>query len=133
MEIEKSDVWQRHQLATVERMQRDLACLTHPVIRAVGLCGVAFLASWAVVMVLGANAELGPMTTVVALSAAVVVLGTPAFALAVAIERYMQRRSEGSMAKGNGDCLRPHSKLTDKTLRESGRCSDLMFTSGSSG
>ena len=41
MEIEKSDAWQRHQLATVERMQRDLARWTHPVIRAVGLCGVA--------------------------------------------------------------------------------------------
>ena len=72
MEIEKNDAWQRHQLATVERMQRDLACLTHPVIRAVGLCGVAYLASWAVVMVLGAAA----------------------FVLAVGVEQYFRGRLE---------------------------------------
>jgi hypothetical protein len=56
MEIEKKASWQRHQLATVERTQRDLARYTHPVIQAVGPCGVAYLASWAVVMVLGAAA-----------------------------------------------------------------------------
>lgn len=90
MEIEKSDAWQRHQLATVERMQRDLARLTHPVIRAIGLCGVAYLVSWAVVMVLGAGA--GAMVVVAVMSAAALVLGTPAFALAVAVERYFRGR-----------------------------------------
>ncbi len=88
MKIEKSYAWQRHQLATVERMQRDLARYTHPVIRAVGLCGVAYLASWAVVMVLGAGA--GAMVVVAAVSAAVVVLVAPAFVLAVAVERYFR-------------------------------------------
>lgn len=92
MEIEKSNAWQRHQLATVERMQRDLARLTHPVIRAVGLCGVAYLASWAVVIVLGAGA--GAMVVVAAVSAAVLVLSTPAFALAALVERYFRRRLE---------------------------------------
>ena len=86
MEIEKSNAWQRHQLATVERMQRDLARYTHPVIRAVGLCGVAYLASWAVVMVLGPAA--GATVIVAVMSAAVLVLGAPAFVLAVAVERY---------------------------------------------
>ncbi len=90
MEIEKSDAWHRHQLATVERMQRDLARLTHPVIRIVGLCGVAYLASCAVVMVLGAEA-IG-MVVVAAMSAVVVVLGAPAFALAVGVERYFRGR-----------------------------------------
>ena len=90
MEIEKSDAWQRHQMATVERMQRDLARYTHPVIRAVGLCGVAYLASWVVVMVLGAGA--GAMVVVAALSATVVVLGAPAFALAVGVEQYFRGR-----------------------------------------
>ena len=90
MEIERSDASQRHQMATVERMQRDLAHLTHPVIRAVGLCGVAYLASWAVVMVLGAAA--GAMAVVAALSATVVVLGAPAFALAVGVEQYFRGR-----------------------------------------
>ena len=90
MEIEKSDAWQRHQLATVERMQRDLARYTHPVIRVVGLCGVAYLASWAAVMVLGVGA--GTMVAVAAMSAAGLVLGAPAFAFAVGVERYFRGR-----------------------------------------
>lgn len=90
MEIEKSDAWQRHQLATVERMHRDLARYTHPVIRGVGLCGVAYLASWPVVMVVGAGA--GAMSVVAAMSAVVLVLSAPAFALAVGVERYLQGR-----------------------------------------
>jgi hypothetical protein len=96
MEIEKSDAWQRHQLATVERMQRDLARLTHPVIRAVGLCGVAYLASWVVVIVLGAEAM--AMLAVAAVSAAMLVLGAPAFALAVGVERYLRGRLEDHMS-----------------------------------
>jgi hypothetical protein len=96
MEIEKSVAWQRHQLATVERMQRDLARLTHPVIRAVGLCGVAYLASWAVVMVLGADA--GAMVVVAAVSAAALVLCAPAFVLAVGLERYLRGRLEDQMS-----------------------------------
>ena len=91
MEIEKSNAWQRHQLATVERMQMDLARYTHPVIRLVGLCGVAYLVSWAVVMVLGAEAM--AMVVVAAMSAAVLVLSTPAFALAMGVERYVRGRS----------------------------------------
>jgi hypothetical protein len=92
MGIEKSFAWQRHQLATMERMQRDLACYTHPVIRVVGLCGVAYLASWAVVMVLGAGTW--AMVVVAAVSAAALVLGAPAFVLAVGVERYARGRLE---------------------------------------
>jgi hypothetical protein len=92
MGIEKSVAWQRHQLATMERMQRDLACYTHPVIRVVGLCGVAYLASWAVVMVLGAGTW--AMVVVAAVSAAALVLGAPAFVLAVGLERYARGRLE---------------------------------------
>ena len=88
MKFEKSDAWQRHQRATMERMQRDLARYTHPVIRAVGLCGVTYLASWALVMVLGPTA--GAMVVVAAASAAVLVLSTPAFMLAVGVERYFR-------------------------------------------
>jgi len=96
MEIEKSDAWQRHQMATVERMQRDLARWTHPVIRAVGLCGVAYLASWAVVMALGAAA--GAMVVVAAVSAAVQLLGAAGFALAGGVERYLRGRLEDHMS-----------------------------------
>lgn len=92
IEIEKSDVWQRHQLATVERMQRDLARFTHPVMRFVALCGVAYLASWAVVMVWGVGT--GAMVLVVTLAAVVLVLGALAFALAVGVERFFRGRLE---------------------------------------
>ncbi|WP_227428628.1 hypothetical protein [Roseibaca sp. Y0-43] len=94
--IEKSDAWQRHQMATVERMQRDLARYTHPVIRAVGLCGVAYLASWAAVMLLGAEAA--AMVVVAAGSAGALVLVAPAFALAVGVERYLRGRLEEHMS-----------------------------------
>ena len=93
VEIGTSVAWQRHQLATVERIQRDLARYTHPVIRAVGLCGVAYLASWVVVMVLGVAA--GAIVVVSAVSAAVVLLGAPAFVLAVKVERYFRERLDG--------------------------------------
>lgn len=96
MEIEKSDAWQRHQMATVERMQRDLARYTHPVIRAVGLCGVAYLASWAAVMVMGAAA--GATVVVAAVSAAALVLGAPAFVLAIGVERYARGRLEDHLS-----------------------------------
>ncbi|WP_116134213.1 hypothetical protein [Tropicimonas sp. IMCC34043] len=76
----------------MERMQRDLARYTHPVIRAIGPCGVAYLASWAMVMALGAEA--GAMVVVAAMSATVLVLGAPAFALAVAAERHFRGRLE---------------------------------------
>lgn len=92
MEVEKSDAWERHQLATVERMQRELARYTHPVIRVVGLCGVAYLASWAAVLGLGADA--GAMVVVAMLSAAVTVVGAPAFALAIGVERNLRGRSQ---------------------------------------
>lgn len=96
MEIEKSDAWKRHQLAAVERMQRDLARYTHSVIRAVGLCGVAYLASWATVMLLGADA--GAMVVVAAVSAGALVLVAPAFVLAVAVERYVRGRLEDHLS-----------------------------------
>ncbi len=96
MEIEKSDAWKRHQLAAAERMQRDLARLTHPVIRAVGLCGVAYLVSWAVVIVMGAGS--GAMVVVAAVSAGALVLVAPAFVLAVAVERYVRGRLEDHLS-----------------------------------
>ncbi len=73
-------------------MQRDLARYIHLVIRAVGLCGVAYLASWAVVMAIGSEAVSMLMAWVAALAAAGVVLGSPAFALAVGVERYLRGR-----------------------------------------
>lgn len=95
MKIEKSDAWRRHQLASAERMQRDLARCTHPVIRAVGLCGVAYLVSWVALMLLGTGDEWMPAAMVAAVSATGVVLGAPAFALAVGVERHLRGLLDG--------------------------------------
>jgi hypothetical protein len=83
MEIEKRDAWQRHQLATVERVQKDLSRYTHPVISAMGLCGVAYMVSWAAVLVLGTGVVSMPAAVIAALTGSVVVLGAPALSLAV--------------------------------------------------
>lgn len=95
MELKKSDAWQRHQLAAAERMQRDLARYTHPVIRAVGLCGVAYLASWVALMLTGTGGGSMPAAMVAAVSATGVVLGAPAFALAVGVERHLRGLLDG--------------------------------------
>lgn len=94
MELEKSDVWRRHQLAVMERMHLDTTRYTHPVIR--GLCGVAYLASWAAIVVLGPDGGVTvPVALVAGLSAMVVVLGAPAFVLAVGVERVLCSRLAG--------------------------------------
>jgi hypothetical protein len=56
------------------------------------LCGVAYLASWATVMLLGAEAM--AMVAVAAVSAGALVLGAPAFSLAIGVERYLRGRLE---------------------------------------
>ena len=99
MELERSDVWRRHQLAAVERMQKDLSRYTHPVIRVLGLSGMAYLASWAAVMVLGPDDGVSmPVSLVAGFSAAVVVLGAPALVLAVGVERSLRGRLESAEA-----------------------------------
>ena len=96
MELEKSDVWRRHQLAVMERMHLDTTRYTHPVIRGVGLCGVAYLASWVAIVVLGPDGGVTvPVALVAGLSAMVVVLGAPAFVLAVGVERVLRSRLAG--------------------------------------
>jgi hypothetical protein len=93
MELEKSDIWRRHQLAVVERIHVDVARYTHLVILGMGLCGAAYLASWAAVLVLGPDHDTSmPVALVASLSAAAVVLIAPAFALAVGVEWYLRGR-----------------------------------------
>ncbi|MET4130149.1 hypothetical protein [Roseovarius sp. MBR-6] len=53
---------------------------------------MAYLASWATVMLLGAEAM--AMVAVAAVSAGALVLGAPAFSLAIGVERYLRGRLE---------------------------------------
>lgn len=92
MDLRQSESWRRHQLATVERMQADVALYTHPVMRVVGLSGVAYLIAWSAMMVWkGAHLPLA-MEMIAGMTAAVVLFSVPAFALATGIECYFRRR-----------------------------------------
>lgn len=95
MEHKKSEMWRRHQMAVVERMQKDLARYTHLVIRAMGLYAVVYLASWVAILMPGPDGVSTPVALVAGLSAMVVALGAPAFALAVGVERYLRGRLNG--------------------------------------
>lgn len=91
MDLRQSETWQRHQLAVTEHMQADIARYTHPVMRTVSLCGVAYLTAWAALMC-GAPVM---VALVAGLTAAIVLLGAPAFVLAAGIEWYFHRRLAG--------------------------------------
>lgn len=91
MELKQTEAWQRHQMATTERMQADVGRYTRPVMRGMGVCSLAYLASWGLVWASGADAG-AQVVAVAGLSGLAVVLGGPAFALAVGVERYFRRR-----------------------------------------
>lgn len=91
MELKQTEAWHRHQMATTERVQADVGRFTRPVMRAMGVCSVAYLASWGLVWVCGAEAR-APVVAVAGLSGLVVAMGAPAFALAVGVEGYFRQR-----------------------------------------
>ena len=91
MELKQTQAWQRHQMATMERMQADVGRYTRPVMRVMGVCSLAYLTSWGLVWTLGTDGGTA-VVAVAGLSGVVVVLGAPAFALAVGVEGYFRRR-----------------------------------------
>lgn len=93
MNVMQSEAWQRHQLATTERMQADIGRYTRPIISTMGFSSLAYLLTWGpLVAFWGAgNMPWLPLMTA-ALSACIMTLITPAFALAVAVESYFIRR-----------------------------------------
>lgn len=91
MELKQTEAWQRHQMATTERMQADVGRYTRPVMRVMGVCSVAYLASWGLVGASGTDVG-APMVAVAGLSGLVLVLGAPAYALAVGVEGYFRQR-----------------------------------------
>lgn len=99
MELKQTEAWQRHQMATTERMQAEVGRYTQPVMRAMGVCSLAYLASWGLMWVFGAEGR-APVVAVAGLSGVVVVLGAPAFALAVGVEGYFRRRMRGVQCGG---------------------------------
>lgn len=93
MDLRQPETWQRHQLAAIERMQADIGRYTRPVISIMGMSSMAYLMTWWPLVTFW---EAGDMPwlplAAVALSAVILTLTTPAFALAVGIETYFRRR-----------------------------------------
>jgi hypothetical protein len=93
MNLRQTEAWQRHQLATTERMQADIGRFTRPVMITMCVSSLAYLMSWGPLMSLG-NADNMPWLPllIAGLSACIMAVTTPAFTLAVAIESYFRRR-----------------------------------------
>ncbi len=93
MDLRQPETWQRHQLATTERMQADISRYTRPVISAMGISSLSYIATWGpLVTFWDVNGMPWLLLLAVALSASIVTLTAPAFALAVGIESYFTRR-----------------------------------------
>lgn len=90
MELKQTEAWQRHQMATTERMQAEVGRFTRPVMRVMGLCSLAYLASWGLVWASGADGS--AVVAVAGVSGSVVVLGAPAFALAAGLEGHFRQK-----------------------------------------
>ncbi len=93
MDLRQPEAWQRHQMAAIERMQADIGRYTRPVMSVTATCSLVYLMTWGP---LCAFWEVGNMPWLPllasALSACVIALTAPAFALAVGIESYFCRR-----------------------------------------
>lgn len=93
MDLRQPKTWQRHQLATTERMRADIGRYTRPVMSVTATSSMIYLMTWGP---LWAFWEVGSMPWLPLLAAAfsgvIVAMTFPAFALAVGIESYFCRR-----------------------------------------
>lgn len=93
MDLRQPEAWQRHQLASTERMQADLGRYTRPVMSTMATCSLVYLMTWGPLYALW---EVGHMPWLPLLAAAfsglVVTMIFPAFVMAVGIESYFCRR-----------------------------------------
>jgi len=93
MDLRQPETWQRHQLATTERMQADIGRFTRPIMSVTSTFSLVYLLTWGPLFMFWDidNMPWLPVLTV-ALSGFVVAMTFPAFALAVGIESYFWRR-----------------------------------------
>lgn len=93
MDFTHTKTWQCHQLASTEKMQREITRFTRPVLIAAAAVSLAYLAIWALVYNFW---DAGILPGLLPLAAAVtgfaVVILFPAFALALGIEQYFEKR-----------------------------------------
>ncbi|WP_299984893.1 hypothetical protein [uncultured Ruegeria sp.] len=93
MKMSQPETWQRHQLASAERMQADIARFTRPVMNITTVFSLIYLVTWGPLFALG-TVDSMPLISLLtaALSGCVIALSMPAFALAIGIESYFARR-----------------------------------------
>ena len=83
--------WQRQKMVVIERLHNDLARYTDPIFQIVLFAAVIYLPCFGLVMISDA-VPVGVLAALLLISTAVLVIASPAFALAVSIEAYFQRR-----------------------------------------
>ncbi|MCZ4352949.1 hypothetical protein O4H61_10530 [Roseovarius aestuarii] len=83
--------WQRQKMVVIERLHSDLARFTDPIFHLVLFAAIIYLPCFALVMVGGA-VPVGALAALLAISTVALVIASPAYALAVGIETYFQRR-----------------------------------------
>ena len=93
MDLRQPEAWQRHQLATTERMQADIGRYTRPVMNIMAIFSLVYLMTWGPLCAFWSDGNMPWLPLLAAvLSACVIALTAPAFALAVGIESYFCRR-----------------------------------------
>lgn len=93
MDLRQPEAWRRHQLATTERMQADIGRYTRPVMSTMGTSSLVYLMTWGPLIAFWGEGNMPWLAVLAAvLSACIITLTAPAFALAVGIESYFCRR-----------------------------------------
>lgn len=82
---------QRQKLVTLERIRYDISRYTSPVFNVFFVAAVIYLPCYARLMLFSASGTLDPLNVLLALSAIALVLTSPVFALAAAVEVYFAR------------------------------------------
>lgn len=92
MRISNIPHMQRQKLAILERVRHDVGRFTNPVFNAFLIAAAVYLPCYAKLMLFSTSGTLDPLNLLLALSSIAIVLITPAFALAAAVEVYFARR-----------------------------------------
>lgn len=93
MDLRQPETWQRHQLATTERMQADISRFTRPVMSVMGISSLVYLMTWGPLVAYWGVGNMPWLPLLASASSACIITVTaPAFALAVGVESYFIRR-----------------------------------------
>lgn len=90
MQITDLPHWQRQKMVVIERLHNDLARYTDPIFQIVLFAAVTYLPCFGLLMISGA-VPVGALAALLVISTAVLVITSPAFALAITIEAYFRR------------------------------------------